>query len=143
MERDGKKRIFSLSLFGKLPAMRGNLIPVVSSWDFFFSPPLRLSSSLRSKSPLILELHKWGDLQNRLTLFISSLCHYTCLSPDATHRVPDSASPTQLADLSAAAATSDLMGVAVKAADVVSKRAVQSPMCVRSTDPSAKRGAGR
>lgn len=53
---------------GKLSATGGNL---VSSLSCFFLP-----SFLSSKSPLILELHKW-DLPNRLTPFISSLCHYT------------------------------------------------------------------
>lgn len=66
----GKERIF-----GKLPAMGGNLIsfcPFV-----FFFPPF-----LHSNSSLIQELHKW-DLQNRLTPFISSVCHYTCIGFEA------------------------------------------------------------
>lgn len=49
-------------------------ISFLSSPSCFFLP-----SFLSSKSPLILELHKW-DLPNRLTPFISSLCHYTSLS---------------------------------------------------------------
>lgn len=56
-----------------------NLIPFFA---VLFFPPFLLSSFLRSKSPLILELHKW-DLQNRLTPFISSLCHYTRLGFEA------------------------------------------------------------
>lgn len=69
-EKRGKERIF-----GKLPAMGGNLIS-------FFPVLFFLPSFLHSKSPLILELHKW-DLQNRLTPFISSLCHYTCTGFEA------------------------------------------------------------
>lgn len=68
--RRGNERIF-----GKLPATRGNLI---SFFHFLFFPP----SFLHSNSPLILELHKW-DLQNRLTPFISSVCHYTCIGFEA------------------------------------------------------------
>lgn len=71
-EKEGRER---KKVFGKLPAMGGNLI---SFFPFlFFHPPF-----LHSNSPLILELHKW-DLQNRLTPFISSVCHYTCIGFEA------------------------------------------------------------
>lgn len=67
MERKG----FSLSL--SLWEASGNARQSHSRRVYlgFFFPPLRLSALLRSKSPLILELRKWRDLQNRLTLFIS------------------------------------------------------------------------
>ena len=57
--------------FGRLLAMGGNLN---SPFPFIFLLP----SFLHSNYPLILELHQW-DLQNRLTPFISSVCHYTCI----------------------------------------------------------------
>lgn len=57
--RDGKKRIFSFSLSsGSFRQWEAISFPPSCLVGFFFS--LRLSSSLRSKSPLILELHKWG-----------------------------------------------------------------------------------
>ncbi len=48
----------------------------------FFPSLFFLPSFLHSNSPLILELHKW-DLQNRLTLFISSVYHYICVGFEA------------------------------------------------------------
>lgn len=45
----------------------------------FFPPLLNFFRSfLHSNSALFLKLHKW-DLQNRLTPFISSASHYTCI----------------------------------------------------------------
>lgn len=55
-------------------------ISFLSSPSCFFSPLF-----LHSNSPLILKLHKW-DLQNRLTPFISSACHYTCIAFEAVLR---------------------------------------------------------
>ena len=79
--REGKKGFF----FGKLPAMGGNLIsffPLLGFFFFFFFFLYFIPSFLHSNSPSILELRKW-DLQNRLTPFISSVCHYTCIGFEA------------------------------------------------------------
>lgn len=74
-ERERKREEKDRKVFGKLSAMGGNLISFI---PFLFF----LTSFLHSNFPLILELHKW-DLQNRLTPFISSVCHYPRVSFEA------------------------------------------------------------
>lgn len=82
-ERDRKKGFFFF--FWKASGNGRQSHSFLCRLVFFFF--LLLSTFLHSKSPLILELHKW-DLQNRLTPFISSLCHYTCSGFEAAFSFP-------------------------------------------------------